>query len=146
MIPAGNHEIGLSVEAATTFSAHELQTRIMSITGNLLSVRYGLRDARFTYESDCRTLASFNRTPTSVTIDNQPFPCTVLKGNDCYTIALPPGRHDVVLVTGDQFSYDVNLTSLWSSTVIAIFGFLAVSSLALLYIVLKIVKRQTSGS
>ncbi len=143
VIPAGKHEIGLSPEAVTSFSTHELQTRIMSITANLLTVSYGLRDVKFTYESDMRTLASFNRTPTSVTVDGQKYDFVSMKGNDCYTIFLPPGKHDIVLVAGDQFSYGVNLTSLWSSTFIAIFGFVAVSLLIVMYLILKVIKRHS---
>jgi hypothetical protein len=142
VVPAGRHEIGFSPEAVTSFSTHELQTRIMSITANLLSVSYGLRDVKFTYESDLRTLASFNRMPTSVSVDGQQYECTPMKGSDCYTVFLPPGKHDVVLVAGDQFSYGVNLTSLWSSTFIALFGFVSVSLLMVMYIFLKVIKRR----
>ncbi len=143
IIPAGRHKIDLSPEAVTSFSTHELQSRIMSISANLLIVSYGLRDVKFTYESDMRTLASFNRTPTSVSVDGRKYNFIAMKGNDCYTIFLPPGKHYVELVAGDQFSYGVNLTSLWSSTFIAIFGFIAVSLLIVMYIFLKVIKRQS---
>jgi hypothetical protein len=66
-----------------------------------------------------------------------------MKGNDCFSIFLPPGRHYVELIAGDQFSFGVNVTSLWSTTAIAIFGFIAVTSLFIMYIVLKVIKRTT---
>jgi hypothetical protein len=65
-----------------------------------------------------------------------------VKGNDCYAIALPPGSHTVRLLTGDAFSYGVNITSFWSSNAIAIFGSLAVLSLVAMYIALKFVRRR----
>jgi hypothetical protein len=70
---------------------------------------------------------------------------TALKGNDCYTIALPPGKHDVNITTGDTFSYGVNVTSLWSTTAIAMFGFLAVVLLVGMYFVLKVLHRRTAA-
>jgi hypothetical protein len=64
-----------------------------------------------------------------------------MKGNDCFSIFLPTGKHYVELVAGDQFSFGVNVTSLWSTTAIAIFGVLAVTALFLMYVALKVVKR-----
>ncbi len=142
LIPAGNHTIDIRPEGMTSFSTHELQTKLMSLTGNLLSVSYGLRDITFQYESSMRTLASFNREPTSVVIDGKSIAASVMKGTDCYTIFLPQGKHKAHIVAGDQFSYDVNLTSLWSTTAIALFGSLAVMLLVALYLALKVVKRR----
>jgi len=66
-----------------------------------------------------------------------------MKGNDCFTIFLPEGRHSVKLTTGDRFSYGVSLTSFWSSTAIAIFGTVAIALLLLMYVLLVIVRRRT---
>ncbi len=68
----------------------------------------------------------------------------VMKGNDCYTIFLPEGKHTVELTGGNAFSNSINVTSLWSSNGIAIFGSLAVLLLAALYLFLKIKKRKYS--
>jgi hypothetical protein len=84
---------------------------------------------------------SFNVAPSSVRVDYQEYPFTVMKGNDCFSIFLPTGKHYVELVAGDQFSFGVNVTSLWSTTAIAIFGVLAVTALFLMYVALKVVKR-----
>ncbi|HTX19550.1 MAG TPA: DUF2334 domain-containing protein [Bacteroidota bacterium] len=141
VIPAGSHELTLNRNPVNTFSTNELQAKIMSITGNLLSSAHGLRDITFEYESDQRTIASFNVAPSAVKVDHETYSFTVMKGNDCFSIFLPPGRHLVELVAGDQFSFGVNVTSLWSTTAIAIFGFIGVTSLFLMYLVLKVVKR-----
>ena len=143
-VPAGEHHISFSHDAVNTFSTHELQVKILSITGNLLSATHGLRDIDFEYESGTRTIAAFNVAPSAVKVDHRDFPFTVMKGNDCYSIFLPSGRHYVELIAGDQFSFGVNVTSLWSTTAIAIFGFLAVTALFLMYVVLKIVKRANA--
>lgn len=141
VIPAGQHHISLNRQAVNTFSTHELQAKIMSIAGNLLSVTHGLRTIDFEYESATRAIASFNVAPSSVRVDHEEYPFTVMKGNDCFSIFLPPGKHSVELIAGDQFSFGVNVTSLWSTTAIAIFGVLAVTSLFLMYVALKVVKR-----
>ncbi len=142
VIPAGEHRVTLNRNPVNTFSTNELQAKIMSITGNLLSSAHGLRTITFEYESGTRTIASFNVAPSSVKVDHEPYPFTVMKGNDCFSIFLPNGRHSVELVAGDQFSFGVNVTSLWSSTAIVIFGFIAVTSLFLMYGALKIIKRN----
>lgn len=143
LIPAGAHRVELNRNASNTFSTHALQVKIMSITGNLISVTHGLRDINFEYESDMRAIASFNVAPSAVRVDYQEYPFSVMKGNDCFSIFLPPGRHYVELIAGDQFSFGVNVTSLWSTTAIAIFGFVAVTSLFIMYIVLKAIKRTS---
>jgi len=104
-------------------------------------VTHGLRTIDFEYESATRAIASFNVAPSSVRVDYQEYPFTVMKGNDCFSIFLPTGKHYVELVAGDQFSFGVNVTSLWSTTAIAIFGVLAVTALFLMYVALKVVKR-----
>lgn len=144
LVPAGNHTVTFFEQNITSFSTHELQTNILSCTANLLSVSHGMKDLKFVYESDCRTLVSLNKEPTSVKIDNTEYKFVVMKGNDCYSIFLPPGKHYVELIAGDAFSYGVNLTSLWSSTGIAIFGTLAVALLFVMYLSLKLIRKKYS--
>ena len=143
LIPAGSHKITLYKESVS-FSAHELQTRILSFTGNLLNVAYGQRDVQFQYESDGRAIVALNRKPTSLKVDGEDYPVIPMKGNDCFSIFLPHGKHAVVIVAGDMFTYGINLTSLWSITGIAIFGSLGVAILLLMYFALKLVKRKYS--
>lgn len=141
-VPAGTHTVDTQPGAAGAFSTSQLQPRILSATGEILSLSYGMREARFTYDSRERMLVSFSNEPTQVTIDGQPFVCKAMKGNDCFTIELEVGHHEAVVLTGDPFAYGVNVTSLWSTTAIAIFGFLAVVFLVMLYVFLKIARRQ----
>ena len=140
LIPAGTHTISTNVDETTSFSTHSLQTRIMSINGNLLSVSYGMRSVTFEYESATRAFVSINREPASANVDGAEYQFTALKGNDCYTVMLPSGKHHVEIVGGDTFAYGVNLTSFWSSTAIAIFGTIAVILLVLMFIAIRIVR------
>ena len=107
MIPAGQHTITLSPDAAHELSGHQIEPRIMSLSGNLLSVSYSMRSIQFEYEADGRTLVSLNREPVSVRLDGQEYAFTSMKGNDCYSIFLPSGRHAVEVVAGDVFSFGI---------------------------------------
>ncbi len=141
LIPAGTHAIAVSNEPSGSFSTSQLNTKILSFTGIIHSIHYGLREVMFDYESDMRTLISLSAAPTNVSVDGNPIQFTVMKGNDCFSIFLPPGKHSVELIAGDQFSFGVNVTSLWSTTAIAIFGTIAILMLFLMYLSLKIIKR-----
>ena len=141
-VPAGEHTVTFSEMGVTSFSTHELQAKILSFTGNLTSVAYGMKNIKFAYDSHTRTLLSLNRDPTWVKVDKQDYKFTVMEGNDCFSIFLPPGQHFVEIGVGNAFSYGINLTSLWSSTGIAIFGTLAVTLLLCMYLLLKIIRRK----
>jgi uncharacterized membrane protein YdjX (TVP38/TMEM64 family) len=69
-----------------------------------------------------------------------------MKGNDCYTVFLPPGHHTVEIVAGGAFAYGVSFTSFWYTTVVAVFGTLAVASLVVMYLGLKLVRRRFRDS
>jgi uncharacterized protein YdaL len=142
-IPAGNHSIDVNPGATGAFSTSQLQPRILSATSNISDLSYGMRNAKFAYESEERMLVSFSNEPTKVVVDGQQYSFSLMKGTDCYTILLPPGNHEVDVITGDAFAYGVNVTSLWSTTAIAIFGFLAVILLAALYLFVKLTRRRT---
>jgi hypothetical protein len=143
IVPAGEHQLVFHTQSSN-LSSNALQPRILSITGNLLSASYSNRTMEFAYESSTRTLVSINREPTQVRVDNMSYAFTPMKGNDCFTISLPEGKHTVVLDAGDPFTYGVSLTSFWSTTAIAIFGTVAIALLLLMYLLLVIVRKHYS--
>ena len=145
VIPAGEHSILLTPQAASNFSTHELQTRIMSATGELTSINYGLRDITLEYRSDMRMLISLSNMPSTVTVDGSPIDFTVMKGNDCFSIFLPEGSHKANIITGDRFAYGINYTSFWSTTAIAVFSALAISLLLLMYFFLKLIRHSSEN-
>ncbi len=143
LIPSGSHRISLSQGGVGPFTSQQLQTRLLSSTGHISSITYGSRNLVLKYESAERMLVSLSNLPTSMTVDGVTIQPTVLKGNDCYSIFLPAGEHLANILTGDQFSYGVSLTSFWSSTAIAVFGALAVLLILVMYAVLKALKRSS---
>ena len=142
-IPSGSHTVNINLGTTGAFSTSQLQPRVISATGDITSLSYGIRNASFVYESGERVLISFSNEPTQVHLDGQKYSFTAMKGNDCFTIEVPPGKHEINVITGDSFSYGVNVTSLWSATAIAMFGFLAVVLLLGMYFILKVLHRRT---
>jgi uncharacterized protein YdaL len=142
LIPAGEHTIITHLNDIPGFSTDELQPELLSFTGNLLSIDYEMRKISLNYKGDERTLASLNNKPTSIVVDGKAYEFEVLRGNDCFTVMLPPGNHQVDIVTGDRFSYGINLASLWSISAIAIYGFVAVVLLVIMFVALKFIRRR----
>jgi uncharacterized protein YdaL len=142
LIPAGDHTVNYRKNDLPGFSTVELQPQILSFTGNLLDIKYGMRNLSFNYESTERAIVSVNRNPTSLKIDGKDVQLDVLKGNDCFSVILPFGKHTVEIITGDKLSYGINVTSLWSISAIAIYGTLAVIMLVIMYLGLKVVRKR----
>jgi hypothetical protein len=141
MIPAGEHTVHLGQNVTGSLSPHQFYPHIMSLTGNLLSYAYAMRTVSFEYESNGRCLVSLSSEPHTVTVDGTPQTFYSMRGQDCYSLFLPTGRHRVEVVAGDSFSYGVNVTSFWSTTAIVVFGALAVVALLLMYTVARVRRR-----
>lgn len=142
LIPAGAHSILYDNDKLPGFSTVEIQPQIMSFTGNLLKVRYDMRSVNFSYQSQGRGIVSLSLVPSSVKIDGKPYEAEVMKGRDCYSIFVPEGKHDVVILTGNSLSYGVSLTSLWSSNAIVIYGALCVILMVIMYVVMKVMRHR----
>jgi uncharacterized protein YdaL len=142
IVPAGDHSISFHTQNIPGFSSVEIQPQLLSFTGNLQNISYGMRQLNFSYESIGRALVSINREPTNVNVDGQNFKFEVLTGNDCFSVFLPAGKHTVEIETGDKFTYGMNITSLWSISAIAIYGTFAVILLVLMYFGLKLFRKS----
>ena len=142
LIPAGEHTIKTHLNDIPGFSTDELQPELLSITGNLLNINYAMRKVSFEYKGDERTLVSLNNKPTYIQVDGKDYKFEVLRGNDCFTVMLPAGTHHIDIVTGDRFTYGVNLASLWSISAIAIYGLVAVIMLVVMFVSLKFIRRR----
>jgi hypothetical protein len=141
-IPAGPHVVIPVRTVAGGFSSNQFYPRIMSITGTLLSCGYDMRSVAFRYESAGRCIVMVNGEPHEVRVDGEGVTFYSMKGNDGYSLFLPPGSHLVEIVTGDTFSYGINIASLWSSNAIALFGVAAVLFLLGMYAVVRLQRRR----
>ncbi len=142
-IPTGQHSVRLVESSVNPFDTNLLETRILSITANLLSQKVFNRGVEFTYSSPQRCLVTFNREPFALFLDDQEYPIKALKGEDVFALQLPPGEHKVLVIAKSQVSYGVDVTSLWSSSLIVFFGMLSGSVLVIFYIIVRL-KRKNS--
>jgi len=142
IIPAGIHTIDCNINNIPGFSTVELQPQLLSFTGNILDVNYEMRKLTFDYDCTEKALVSLNSKPASIQVDGQNFSFDVLKGNDCFTIFLPVGKHSVKIETGDKFTYGISITSLWSISAIAIYGTFAACALIMMFLFLKIFRKR----
>jgi uncharacterized protein YdaL len=141
-IPAGIHKVIFSNGGITGFSTREFQTKILSFTGNVLAASYGIKDLKIIYAAEGRNILTLNQAPTAIKIDGNYIDFTVMKGNDCYSVFLPPGKHTAEITLGNDFSFGVNFASLWSSVLIATFGFFAVTTLMIMYMWVKLTRKK----
>jgi len=140
-IPAGPHVVTPVRTFTGGFGSSQFYPRILSITGTMLSCAYDMRRVIVHYESAGRCLVMVNGEPREVRIDGERIFFSSMKGNDGYSLFLPPGRHGVELTIGDAFSYGINIASFWSSNAIAIFGLAAVVLLLGLYAAVRLRRR-----
>ncbi len=145
LIPAGTHIVQINTNEGNLFSTNLLRATILSITGNLLYEKEDERSVDFGYTSPSRCLVALNKSPVAMYIDGMEAAMHVMKGTDRFSVFLPPGKHDVRIITKSTVSYGVDLTSLWSSSLIVVFGFLSVGTLMVFYVIVRVRrKRQIS--
>ena len=142
LIPAGTHQIVLTDEGEGLFDPNTLHATLLSCTGNVLAIDEGERSVRFDYESDERCYATFNKRPLEVFVDGTLLETPIREGVERYSILLPEGRHSVRVITQGTVSYSIDLTSLWSSTFIVLFGLLSLVLLSAMYLIVRIRRRK----
>jgi len=133
LLPIGSYYIQTVPRSFTPFQSDILKTRIRSITGDLLSEESSQRSVKFRYRSQNRCIVTLVKEPFALFIDGQETRFKALKGNGRYSLILPNGEHEVLLVAQSGMSYGVDITSLWSSSIIVIFGIISGGMLILFY-------------
>ena len=142
LIPAGRHTITIEAEGESLFDPNLLHASLLSCTGNVLSIDEGERSVAFTYESTERCYITINKKPVEVYVDGRRIEAPIREGIERYSVQLPDGHHDVRLVTQGTVSYSIDLTSLWSATLIVVFGLVALLILLLMYFVMRVRRRR----
>ncbi len=146
LVPAGRHEIVTEEEGNTLFSSDLLHASLLSFTGTLLSIDEGERSVEFRYSARGRCYASLNKSPVDLFVDGRSTPFEVRKGSGRFTIVLPPGDHTVRIVTQSTVAWGVDLTSIWSSSLIVVFGALAVCVMAVFYFIVRYTRRRGASA
>ena len=124
------------------FSTGPSPVQILSITGELKEYSADERSITFTYSSSVRCLVSLNKTPLQVFVDGNEAKLIPMEGHRRVTVLLPHGTHRVRIITKSTISYGIDLTSLWSSSLIALFAGVAVILLLIFWAVIKFQARH----
>ena len=141
-IPAGKHLIKIQSSEVNPFQDEMMDSHIEAASCNILSERTFQRGVEFTYDSPTRCAVSFGKIPFAVFVDDHETPFSVSREEQHYGIILPPGQHKVLVILESTVSYGIDVTSLWSSALIAIFGSFAGGILVVLYLVYKVRRKR----
>ncbi len=141
-IPAGNHVVNLHSAQVNPFENEMLASHIEAASCNILSERTFQRGVEFTYDSPTRCAVSFGKMPFAVFVDDHETQFTVAREEQHYGIVVPPGQHKVLVILENAVSYGIDVTSLWSSALITIFGSFAGGVLVVLYAVTKVRRKR----
>jgi hypothetical protein len=120
-----------------------LDLRLLRFTGNLDSLEPTERGLGFSYDSTLRTMALFNRRPFEIRLDGQPAAEPPVPYSGHWSVRLPRGRHRVEIIADSAATIILDTTSLYSSTLIVVFGAVACSVMLLLYMAI-LVRRAVS--
>jgi len=138
LLPTGSYRVTLVPEGVRPFQVDILETRILSITGDLLSEKSSQRSVEFRYRSENRCIVTLTKEPFAVFVDGTETAFRALKGDGRFALMLPPGEHTILVVAQSSVSYGVDLTSFWSSSLIVVFGVLAGGILIVFYLIVRI--------
>ncbi|MCZ7556018.1 MAG: DUF2334 domain-containing protein [Bacteroidia bacterium] len=142
LIPAGEHRIVVGDKGERLFDANTLHATLISCTGNVLAIEEGERSISFAYESDERCYIAINKEPLEIWVDGKRVEVSVREGIERYSLRLPAGKHTVRVVTAGTVAYSINVTSLWSSTIIVLFGGVSLFFLLLLYALVRLRRKR----
>ncbi len=141
-VPAGKHFVKMVKSEVNPFQNEMMDSHIEAASCDILSERSFQRGVEFTYDSPTRCAVSFGKAPFAVFIDDHEAPFTVAREEQHYGIILPASHHKALVILQNAVSYGIDMTSLWSSSLIAIFGSIAGGMLVVLYLILKIRRKR----
>jgi hypothetical protein len=135
MVPEGKHEIVEEKEAKPWIDWSQLTLTLKSLQGELLDGSTTTRGLQFRYASSTRVVALLNKQPYQVWLDGHELSTKPGFYLGDWSVRLPPGTHHVEVHANSPGYFLLDLTSLFSSSLIVFLGFGIGGSLALLYVV-----------
>ncbi len=137
-IPKGRHTITAAERKFSFLDTSVLDFRLLRFTGNLDTLAPDKRGIEFSYDSPMRTLALFNRQPFEIKVDEKPYAEPAVHYASHWSVRLPRGQHKVEVVADSAASVILETTSLYSSSLIVVFGGVACGLMALIYMAILI--------
>jgi uncharacterized protein YdaL len=140
-IPPGEHTLSVTRAKHSIIDTAELQTRLLSITGELMGSQRITRGLEVEYQSPTRCALLFNKSPYKITLDGQAVKLPVSRGDDGYTVLAPPGQHRLRVVSESLGLYAVEFTSVVLASLIVLFGLASTGLLAFLFLFVMLHRR-----
>jgi hypothetical protein len=132
-VPGGTHRITAVEKGFSLFDTSVLDIRLLRFTGNLNSLTRTDRGFRFTYDSNMRGVALFNKQPFGVLVDGSPWQDQILPHSGQWSVRLPRGRHSIEVLADSTATIILDTASLYGSTLIVAFGTVACGLMLLIY-------------
>jgi hypothetical protein len=142
-VPGGTHRITAVEKKFSLFDTSVLDIRLVRFAGNLDALTRTDRGFRFDYDSAMRSLALFNKQPFAIKVDGNAHPEPVIPHAGLWSVRLPRGRHRVEILADSTAMVILDKASLYSSTLIVVFGTVACGLMFLLYF--SILARRAIG-
>jgi uncharacterized protein YdaL len=133
VIPGGSHRITAAERKFRLLDTSVLDIRLLHFSGNLDELAPTGRGIEFKYNSYLRTMALFNRQPFQVLVDGQLWNEPPVSYSGHWSVRLPRGEHKVEVLADSTAYVILDTTSLYSSSLIVIFGSVACGIMLLLY-------------
>jgi hypothetical protein len=143
-LPTGEHILTPEIHSDQTFyTTPPTIGRLLTLSGELMNLTNSSRSISFSYQSSSRCYAAFSHRPYTVLIDGKETDIPILEGHRRYSIVLPEGEHDAIVILATTVSYGVDITSYWSSLLIVGFGLISGGVLITFYTVVRISRPRT---
>jgi uncharacterized protein YdaL len=153
-VPSGTHRIAPAekrlgwfdipfLEKFRLFDTSILDIRLVHYAGNLDRLTRTDRGLQFSYDSNTRSVALFNKQPNKIMMDGQLYPEQVVSHSGLWSVRLPRGRHSVDVMADSTAIVILEKTSVYSSALIFVFGAVACSLMLLIYF--SILARRAVG-
>jgi uncharacterized protein YdaL len=133
LLPSGTHQITSMEKKFRLFNTSILDIRLLWFTGNLDAIKRTERGFQFSYESNLRSMALFNKRPFGMMVDGAAYADPPMMNAGVWSVRLPRGRHNVQVLADSTAITILEKTSLYGSTVIVAFGIVACSLMLLIY-------------
>lgn len=141
LIPPGDHTLTFQRIQRSWFDTTQLDTYLLSITGELLGSQRVRRGLEVEYRSPTRCALMFNKAPYKIYLDEKPFKASIIKGDAGFTLLAPPGQHRLRAISETAGLYAVEFTSLVTASLIVIFGLASSGLLAILFLFITLHRR-----
>jgi hypothetical protein len=141
LIPRGEHTLSFARAQRSWFDTTQLDTYLLSISGELLGSQRANRSLEVEYSSPYRCALMFSKEPFKTYIDGESAKLSSIKGDSGYTVFAPPGQHRLRVVSETAGLYFVEFTSLVSASLIVLFGIASSGLLALLILIVTVNRR-----